>query len=497
MRNRVGKGLPIALVAIWGVVSLGGCRSADARITDRDDWAAGLCGASKLGDAHFATEMGEAGKDAGSAHMTVAVRLRLAEMGLPLEVDITIEQWVDPETGRPIRLEASLPAGETPTRRVVEFGDAEIVATRIAYDGETTTRHAVPPDVPLLGELTFLLIPPTEGETDFAFYNIMADRVSTAKNTIKHTEDGNWSVAGTFSGGPYTMELDADGRFVAASGQFGVRFVAASEEEARNLGSGDYLPPLEFGIGVQVDRPLPPPHRVAALRATLAGLPAGFDVPAIPGRQSAEMGADGSCTVVVRADDIARHSGPALGYAIPEELAALAAPDAYLVSDDPAVAARAREIAGTETDASRVAEALCAWVDEALTFGGALDTARTSAQILESRRGVCRDYAALYAGMARSLGIPTRICTGLVYVGSGFYAHSWAESWLGEENGWVPLDPTRSGRPVDATHITFVRGGVESVWDVLQACASLSIGDIEVETDGAQPTPLPWPAAGS
>ncbi len=496
MRNAFGKCLPLALVSVWAMASLAGCRSADARIVERDEWASVLFGTAKIGYAHFTTETVEAGEDAGSAHMTVAVRLRLAEMGLPMEVDIAIEQWVDPETGRPIRLEASLPAGETPTRRVVEFGETEIVAKRIAYDGETTTRHAAPGGVPLLGELTFLLLPPVEGESEFAFYHIMADRVTTATNTVTRAENGNWTVSGEFSGGPYTMELDPDGRFVSGSGQFGVRFQAAPEEEARDLGAGDYLPPVEFGIGVQVDRPLPPPKRVTSLSAVLEGVPEGFDIPSIDGRQTAETLADGSYLIHVAADDIRRRSGPTLGYAVPDELAPLAQPDAFLVSDDPAVAAQALEIAGAETDASRVAEALCAWVDKALSFGGALDSARTSAQILESRRGVCRDYAALYAGMARSLGIPTRICTGLVYVGEGFYAHAWAESWLGEENGWVPLDPTRSGLPVDATHITFVRGGVESVWDVLQACGGLAVRDIQVEVDEAQAAPSALPALG-
>jgi len=101
--------------------------------------------------------------------------------------------------------------------------------------------------------------------------------------------------------------------------------------------------------------------------------------------------------------------------------------------------------------------------------------------------------------MARAASIPTRLCTGLVYARDGFYLHTWAESWLGEANGWVPLDPTRSGAPVDATHVTLIRGNAESVWKIMRI-----VGDVQITVAGcdaeaasaAPPLPLPFPFGG-
>jgi hypothetical protein len=65
-----------------------------------------------------------------------------------------------------------------------------------------------------------------------------------------------------------------------------------------------------------------------------------------------------------------------------------------------------------------------------------------------TRKGVCIDYARLYAAMARAAGLDARVVTGLGYDGRGGYgAHAWNEVYLPASGKWVPLDPTwaRSG----------------------------------------------------
>jgi len=60
-----------------------------------------------------------------------------------------------------------------------------------------------------------------------------------------------------------------------------------------------------------------------------------------------------------------------------------------------------------------------------------------------TRRGVCIDYARLYAAMARAVDLDARVVTGLGYDGRGGYgAHAWNEVYLSEQERWVPLDPT-------------------------------------------------------
>ncbi|MBB5690947.1 transglutaminase family protein [Roseomonas alkaliterrae] len=73
------------------------------------------------------------------------------------------------------------------------------------------------------------------------------------------------------------------------------------------------------------------------------------------------------------------------------------------------------------------------------------------ADVLESRTGVCQDYAHVMISGLRGLGIPARYVSGYVRTrpppggiarrGSD-QSHAWVEAWLGPEHGWVGLDPT-------------------------------------------------------
>ncbi|MFC4303862.1 transglutaminase domain-containing protein [Cohnella boryungensis] len=65
------------------------------------------------------------------------------------------------------------------------------------------------------------------------------------------------------------------------------------------------------------------------------------------------------------------------------------------------------------------------------------------AMTFATRKGVCIDYARLYASMARAVGLEVRVVTGLGYDGRGGYgAHAWNEVYLAEQQRWVPLDAT-------------------------------------------------------
>jgi uncharacterized membrane protein required for colicin V production len=64
-------------------------------------------------------------------------------------------------------------------------------------------------------------------------------------------------------------------------------------------------------------------------------------------------------------------------------------------------------------------------------------------QTFATRKGVCIDYARLYAAMARAVNLDVKVVTGLGYDGRGGYGpHAWNEVYLTEQKRWVPLDPT-------------------------------------------------------
>lgn len=109
---------------------------------------------------------------------------------------------------------------------------------------------------------------------------------------------------------------------------------------------------------------------------------------------------------------------------------------------------QARAIAGKDRDAWSVALKLADWTHKNLEWKHVLraDPVLT----LATREADCTEFSALFVGMARSLGLPARMVTGLAYSGSSFGGHAWVEVWIGK---WIELDPTWGTSFVDATHI--------------------------------------------
>ncbi|MCY3599810.1 MAG: transglutaminase family protein [Gemmatimonadetes bacterium] len=89
-------------------------------------------------------------------------------------------------------------------------------------------------------------------------------------------------------------------------------------------------------------------------------------------------------------------------------------------------------------------------------------------RILESREGVCQDYAHVMASILRGWGIPTRYVSGYLGPDSGNggggngggvtsgESHAWVESWF-PGLGWVGFDPTNDTQ-CDVRHVRVAVG---------------------------------------
>jgi hypothetical protein len=143
-------------------------------------------------------------------------------------------------------------------------------------------------------------------------------------------------------------------------------------------------------------------------------------------------------------------------------------------SEAPEIVARAREIAGAETDAYAAALKVNAWVGAHMKKDYGFNADRAT-DVLRQMRGDCTEHSLLTVALLRALGIPARRVDGVVYNQSGdgvaaLYWHEWVEVWVGST--WTQLDPT-FGQPVaDATHLTL---GEESQADIIPLLGKLRI----------------------
>ena len=81
-------------------------------------------------------------------------------------------------------------------------------------------------------------------------------------------------------------------------------------------------------------------------------------------------------------------------------------------------------------------------------------------EVLQSRRGVCQDFAHLMIGTLRSLRLSARYVSGYIRSGPRFQGAAASHAWVSAfdpQNGWLGFDPTNNMMTSDA-HITLAWG---------------------------------------
>ncbi len=163
--------------------------------------------------------------------------------------------------------------------------------------------------------------------------------------------------------------------------------------------------------------------------------------------------------------------------------------NALLQVSDPLIQAAAAEAVGDDAlgswPSTRRIERYVFDTMETAGFGSAFASA---SEVLQHRTGDCSEYAVLAAAMARAVGIPSRVVSGLVHVDGRFAYHMWIEIWA--EDGWYALDPTIGDGSVDATHIKLadsslaggVIGGLSLA--IMRAMNRLNVNVVEYSDGG-------------
>lgn len=209
---------------------------------------------------------------------------------------------------------------------------------------------------------------------------------------------------------------------------------------------------------VQPDRRVVNPRQRDRLRLLISAREAGAKLPDLPqdAHQTVRRTEDGQIVTIRRAAP-----DPADSYDVPyagQEHAELLRPNRWMELSDPGVKEMAREAAGAERDALRLARRIESYVAAQITRKDLSMGMATAAETARERTGDCTEHAVLVAALARAAGIPSRVVDGLAYVedwpgvGATFGYHMWAEVWVGQ---WLPLDAALGGH--DATHLALSR----------------------------------------
>jgi len=136
---------------------------------------------------------------------------------------------------------------------------------------------------------------------------------------------------------------------------------------------------------------------------------------------------------------------------LPSAMSIYTSSSPYVEASHPDVMLTAQLAIGTVENSWEAVTTLNEWVHNHIQKKGFDTGFGTALETLRSRKGDCTEHAVLFAGLSRSLGIPTRLVVGLAAVESGYFYHMWDEVYL--DGHWIPIDPTFNQIQIDAAHI--------------------------------------------
>ena len=266
----------------------------------------------------------------------------------------------------------------------------------------------------------------------------------------------------TFSGLKTTSWVTDTGEIVREESPMGLITIVEPQEQAMALGVSDRMQEDMLQAAAIVPRMarqqrIVEPRDVKRLRLRLIGVDlSNADV------EGSGQALDGEFVELIDPRDL--KPGPT-----PADLDRYLRPEPFIESDAPEIKAEAERmvkgISGTRARAERLTREVNTFVDKKPTV-----SLPSALEVLRTRVGDCNEHTALFVALARSIGIPSRINVGLVYVRGAFYYHAWPEVYIDEGKGqglWLPVDPTFDQFPADATHVRLARGGLDKQASIL------------------------------
>jgi transglutaminase-like putative cysteine protease len=163
----------------------------------------------------------------------------------------------------------------------------------------------------------------------------------------------------------------------------------------------------------------------------------------------------------------------------PASMAGYLVAEPKIEADDPEIVAKAQELTAGQPDAWQAAITVADWVYRNIAYQ---ITGTGARQCLADRQGDCGPKSYLTIALLRAAGIPARMVGGVMYASGQFGQHYWVEAWMGEADGWVPLEPTVGQFGwLDATHLR--------LWESA-GVAGLEIEVLDYTDTGAGPADL-------
>ncbi len=418
------------------------------------------------------------------------VNNRLTVLGADLTQLVNTVVYTDSNYA-PLKESFSMSSGGKTTSVTAKFSKTSIEYEVSADSGTSSTKVIPIPDGPeLIADPLFTTsekFPKIGEQCSLRYFNPLTLDLETL--TIKVNKRERIIVGGrtydtlAFDNitpmGKMSVWQQLDGGIVQITGMMGITMRQMSREEALatdNAGSAE-----DFAVltSAKCNRRINNPREVRSLTAILEGI----DDPKMlitDSRQLAKAIKDrpGAASFTVKASQFDEGKSRRLPMNVAASIKEYMAPTAYVDSDAKTIIEQAKEIAEADKNAYRVCSKIRAWIYTNLRVQSDIGITRSGSDVLKSKVGVCRDYAILFAALARSSGIPCKVVSGLIYTDGAFYYHAWVECYTGQ---WVPFDATLNSDFVDATHLKLAEGDATTMFSLAKVIGSLNVELVDIQ----------------
>lgn len=399
-----------------------------------------------------------------------------------IRMESTTDVWSDPD-GRPMRYKHLRLEGKE-ARSSEGFRDGKELIVRHDIGGNLSERKM------LLGDGIYFAT-----SLDLVFNkDLKVGKALTGKAIVEEdgeVRDFSMKVTGkekTADGEAFVIEGTVAGvtsrELVLPNGEtllveipgLGAMFTKTTREKAIQLDNPvDIFSSALFSVAT----PLPSGDTLEELVVSISGKSGKRPIYISDGRQHAKMIGDRTVELRIRTD-----APPAKIVTLPIKTASVKQflkETPYEAIKDERLTGTERRVVGDTKDAWEAARKINAFVYrhiEKKTLARAFATAN---EALETKEGDCTEHSVLFSALAKIAGIPTRLVTGLVYVGGRanvFGYHEWVEVWMGDR--WIAMDPTFGQDIADPTHVKFTQGqsDPDGLRDAGLVAAAL-IGDLD------------------
>jgi len=390
-------------------------------------------------------------------------------LGTSMVIQMDSKSW-STKDGKPLRMWSDTESGGRGNKVDAVFGPKSVTLNIMNGGVKSVRTLPIPLGSRVVDDpLTLVINGGMQVGSTKSFYVLDPSTASFIRNEVKVVGDSKTEVKGkkvratlievTDPRASMKVYVGHKGELVRVDGPAGIEMLPVSKLVALSKNS-PYMPStdLAFSTSIKTDKPIDDPEDLTHLKFKISGRNLS-NIPSDTFQTVTKVGED--WVIDIHPIELSKEPVNTIEKAAHDKPQWLL-PSLNIPSDSARFKKLATSIIGAKKDVRTAAFALQSYVYENMKPKADIGVLRDATEVLDTKEGVCRDYATLTVTLLRAARIPARLASGLVNWDGTFYYHAWAEAWDG--TNWIGVDSTTDTAQVSASHVKLGDGNVDTAF---------------------------------